>query len=356
MGTRKVLFVDRDGTLIVEPADQQTDTLEKLALVPEVIPAMLRLRDAGYTFVVVTNQDGLGTPAYPQAAYDQVQAKLVELFASQGLTFAEVLVCPHVPADGCLCRKPHLGLVRGWLSSGELDAAHSAVVGDRLTDLELAKNMGLMGFRVGPAGERWSAVARALLATPRRAVKDRKTKETAVHVEVDLDGEPGGTVHTGLAFFDHMLEQLARHGGFALDLTVQGDLAVEAHHTVEDAALTLGDCLKQALGDKVGISRYGFLLPMDEAEAKVSVDLSGRALLVFRGAFNRPDLNGFPTEMVEHFFRSFAHGMGATLHVAVDGQNAHHMIEACFKGVGRALRQAIARSGTGELPSTKGVL
>ncbi|MBX7099110.1 MAG: bifunctional histidinol-phosphatase/imidazoleglycerol-phosphate dehydratase HisB [Myxococcaceae bacterium] len=356
MGTRKVLFVDRDGTLIVEPADHQIDSLEKFALVPEVIPALLRLRDAGYTFVVVTNQDGLGTAKYPQAAYDLVQAKLLEVFTSQGITFAETLICPHFPADQCTCRKPHLGLVRAWLSSGQIDPAHSAVVGDRLTDLELAKNMGLRGFRVGPDGERWSAVAQALLSTPRRAVKDRKTKETTVHVEVDLDGEPGGTVHTGLAFFDHMLEQLAKHGGFAMKLGVQGDLAVEAHHTVEDTALTVGDCLKQALGDKVGISRYGFLLPMDEAEAKVSVDLSGRALLVFEGTFNRPDLNGFPTEMVEHFFRSLADGLGATLHVAVRGQNAHHMIEACFKGVGRALRQAIARSGTGELPSTKGVL
>ncbi len=356
MGTRKVLFVDRDGTLIAEPPDFQIDSLEKLRLVPDVIPALLRLRDAGYTFVVVTNQDGLGTERYPRASYELVQSRLVELFASQGLHFPEVLVCPHFPADGCLCRKPHLGLVRPWLSSGQLDLGASAVVGDRETDLQLAHNMGVAGFRVGPGGQGWLEIARRLLERPRRAEKARATKETRVQVAVDLDGAPGGEVSTGLKFFDHMLEQLARHGGFHLSLQVKGDLEVEAHHTVEDTALTLGDAFKQALGDKVGISRYGFVLPMDEAEARVSVDLSGRALLVFKGAFSRPEINGFPTEMVEHFFRSFADGLGATLHVEIEGQNSHHMIEAAFKGVGRALRQAIGRAGSGELPSTKGML
>ncbi len=354
MGTRAVLFVDRDGTLIAEPPDHQVDSLEKLALVPDVIPALLTLRDAGYHFVVVSNQDGLGAEGYPREAYERVDRAMRALFASQGIRFDEVLVCPHLAADGCLCRKPHLGLVRPILVSGELDLNRCAVVGDRETDIQLAANMGVRGFRIGEALG-WKQVARELLGSPRRARVERTTSETRLVAEVDLDGVGTASVRTGIAFFDHMLEQLARHGGFDLELVADGDLAVEAHHTVEDAALALGQALRRALGDKVGLARYGFALPMDEAAAEAVLDLSGRPYLVFRAAFPRAEVGGLPTEMVEHFYRSLAQALGATLHVSVDGQNSHHMVEATFKAVGRALRQAKLREGGG-VPSTKGVL
>jgi imidazoleglycerol-phosphate dehydratase/histidinol-phosphatase len=230
------------------------------------------------------------------------------------------------------------------------------VVGDRESDLQFALNMGLASFRVGVGFKSWADIARELLDRPRRAERKRTTKETHVHVSVDLDGDPGGDVKTGLPFFDHMLEQLAKHGGFQMEVRVQGDLSIEAHHTVEDTALVIADALKQALGDKIGIARYGFILPMDEAQARVAVDLSGRPTLAFTGSFSRTDVNGFPTEMVRHFFRSFADGLGATVHISVEGDNDHHMIEATFKGLGRALRQAFARTATDDLPSTKGVL
>lgn len=351
---RKIAFVDRDGTLIEEPEDQQIDSLEKFRLVKGVIPAMLRLRDAGYRFVIVTNQDGLGTEAYPRAAYDAVQAKLEDLFASQGIAFDAVLVCPHTPADRCTCRKPHLGLVRGLLTERALDLEASVVIGDRDSDLALAGNMGVRGFRLGETD--WTGIADEILSTPRRASRERTTKETEVRVSVDLD-RPGITaVSTGIGFFDHMLEQLSKHGGFSLSLSVKGDLQVDAHHTVEDAALCLGEALRAALGDRFGIGRYGFLLPMDEARATVALDLSGRALCRFEAALASERLGELPTQMVGHFFRSFADALGATLQIEVEGENDHHKVEAAFKGVGRAFRAAAAKTAEASLPSTKGVL
>ena len=358
MGARKVLFVDRDGTLITEPPDEQIDTLEKLELVDGVMPALLRLRDAGYTFVIVTNQDGLGSSTYPQAAWDLVQAKMLRLFASQGIAFADVLVCPHRPADGCTCRKPHLGLVRPWLARGDLDLLASAVVGDRDTDLKLAENMGLRGFKVGPTADGrvpWAEVARELTTAPRRARRRRVTNETAIEVAVDLDREARVSITTGIGFFDHMLDQIARHGGFGLEVTARGDLHVDEHHTVEDVAIALGEALREALGDKVGAGRYGFVLPMDEALGQAAIDLSGRPYFVLTGKLARDQVGGLSTEMVEHFFRSLATALGAALHLEVRGENTHHQVEALFKVVGRALRPALARSGGG-VPSTKGIL
>ena len=358
MGARKVLFVDRDGTLVLEPPDEQIDTLEKLAFADGVVPALLRLRDAGYAFVIVTNQDGLGTPSYPTAAWDVVQGKMLELFASQGIRFEATLVCPHRPGDGCLCRKPHLGLVRPWLSAGELDMAASAVVGDRETDLKLAENMGLRGFRVGPTEDgrvAWLEIARELCDRPRRAARERVTRETSIRVAVELDRDGPVRLATGIGFFDHMLEQLAKHGGFALEVDARGDLHVDEHHTVEDVALALGEALREALGDKVGVGRYGFTLPMDEALAQAAVDLSGRPVFVLEGALPRDRVGGLSTEMVEHFFRSLSTALGASLHLSVKGANVHHMVEGVFKAVGRALRPALGRSAGG-LPSTKGIL
>ena len=355
---RRVLFVDRDGTLIEEPPDECVDRLEKIRLMPGVIPALLALQRGGFSLVMVTNQDGLGTPSLPQEAFDAAQRFTLALFASQGICFEAVFVCPHFPADACDCRKPKAGLVAEYLKSHPIDLARSFMVGDRDTDLEFARNIGVEGLRVrvnGSAAERWPAIAERILGAARRARTERTTRETRVAVEVDLSREAPSRIATGLGFFDHMLEQIAKHGGFALALECRGDLHVDEHHTVEDSALALGAALRAALGDKAGIGRYGFVLAMDEAEAQVALDLSGRPFFVWEGRFQRERVGDLPTELVPHFFRSLCDTLGAALHLRVTGENTHHMVESCFKGVGRALRQAIRRDGA-ELPSTKGSL
>ncbi|MBN1962533.1 MAG: bifunctional histidinol-phosphatase/imidazoleglycerol-phosphate dehydratase HisB [Deltaproteobacteria bacterium] len=365
MGVRKILFVDRDGTLIRETADYQVDSLEKMQLVDNVIPALLQLRDYGYKFVIVTNQDGLGTEKYPQAAFDLVQKTMIELFRSQGIKFNEVLVCPHFPEDDCLCRKPHLGLVRSYLTGGDLDMTTCAMVGDRETDLTFAENMGIRGYRVGsdiPDALNWLEIAHELITRPRRGRCQRRTNETRIDITVELDQDtssapapPQQNISTGIGFFDHMLDQLSRHGGFSLSLVAEGDLHVDEHHTIEDVALALGEALRQAIGDKIGIGRYGFVLPMDESLAQATIDLSGRAYFVLNGKLPCEQVGGMSSSMVEHFFQSFATALGATLHLTISGNNIHHMIEGLFKAVGRALRPALRRFDTG-LPSTKGIL
>jgi imidazoleglycerol-phosphate dehydratase/histidinol-phosphatase len=353
---RPTLFIDRDGTLIEEPPDEQVDRLEKIRFVPGVFAALGELAAAGYSLVMVTNQDGLGTASFPQADFELSQDFILAAFASQGLRFDGVCICPHFAADGCDCRKPRTGLLREYLATHAFDPSRSAVIGDRDSDLDLARNLGIPGLRVrvgGEAAETWPAAVRELLA--RRATIERRTRETDIRGRVELDREGPIRVHTGIGFFDHMLEQLAKHGGFALELECQGDLQVDEHHTVEDCALALGEALRRALGDKAGIGRYGFLLAMDESQAQVAIDLSGRAWFVFEGRFAREQVGTLPTELVPHFFRSLADALGCALHLTVRGENTHHMIEACFKGVGRALRPALARQGR-ELPTTKGVL
>ncbi|MEZ5532584.1 MAG: bifunctional histidinol-phosphatase/imidazoleglycerol-phosphate dehydratase HisB [Steroidobacteraceae bacterium] len=351
-----VLFVDRDGTLIEEPPDEQVDALGKIRFMPGVFAALATLRDRGYRFAMVTNQDGLGSASFPFAAFEAAQRFVLDAFASQGIEFDGIFVCPHRRSDNCECRKPRTGLVDAWVRERPVDLAASAMIGDRDTDLEFAANLGVRGLRVrhnGSATETWPAIVHELIA--RRAVVERETRETRIHVRVDLDATGPLVAQTGIGFLDHMLEQLAKHGGFALELACTGDLAVDEHHTVEDCALALGEALRKALGDKRGIARYGFVLPMDEARAQAAIDLSGRAYAVFDGHFGREQVGGLPTELVPHFFRSLGEALGAAIHIAVVGDNAHHMIEACFKATGRALRQAIRRDGS-ELPSTKGVL
>jgi imidazoleglycerol-phosphate dehydratase/histidinol-phosphatase len=352
---RRIPFIDRDGTLIVEPPDEQIDSLEKFALVDGVIPALLKLRDAGFEFVIVSNQDGLGTASFPRETFEPPQRLMEQVFASQGIRFAAMHFDEHRPADNAPTRKPGIGMLLDYLRAGNLDFEASAVIGDRETDLELARNLGVRGFKLGPNDFDWPTLAHLLADAPRTTSVERKTKETRIRVSVDLDREAAAEVATGLGFFDHMLEQIGRHGGFALTLTCAGDTHVDEHHTVEDCGLALGEALKKALGDKRGIGRYGFALPMDETRAEALLDLSGRPYFVFEGAFGRDRVGDLPTEMVPHFFRSLCESLGANLHLKVAGENTHHQVEACFKATARALRMAIRREGS-ELPSTKGVL
>ncbi len=354
MSKSKVLFVDRDGTLIEEPPDEQVDAIEKIRFMPGVFAALRAAQAAGFKLAMVTNQDGLGTASFPQAAFDVPHDFMMDAFSSQGIEFDAVFVCPHRKDDGCECRKPRIKLVEDYARG--VDLAASAMVGDRATDIEFAEKLGIRGLvvrRHGNTSETWPAIIRAL--TERKAVIQRKTKETDIRVAVNLDATAPVKIVTGIGFFDHMLEQIAKHGGFSLELDCKGDLDIDEHHTVEDCALALGEALRNALGDKLGLARYGFVLPMDEAQVRVAIDLSGRAYGVFEGKFSREAVGGLPTELVPHFFRSLAESLKAAIHVTITGENTHHMIEACFKGVGRALRQAFRREGA-ELPSTKGML
>ncbi|MBT8091817.1 MAG: bifunctional histidinol-phosphatase/imidazoleglycerol-phosphate dehydratase HisB [Gammaproteobacteria bacterium] len=354
----KALFLDRDGTLIEEPDDCQVDDLSKIRLVPGVIPALRELADYGYRFVMVSNQDGLGTDSFPQAQFDVCQRHVVRLFTTQGIEFDEILICPHLPDDNCACRKPRTGLLTRYLAANDIDLQSSAVIGDRATDLQLAEGIGVRGILINcddEAALSWPEIVEQLCHADRVATVQRNTNETRIVVSVNLDSATSTRIDSGIGFYDHMLEQIARHGGFGLTLTCDGDLEVDEHHTVEDTAICLGTAIREALGNKFGIGRYGFLLPMDESEARVVLDLSGRAAFRFSGEFPRPSVGELSTEMVEHFFRSLAESMGAALHIEVQGKNTHHMVEACFKSVGRTLRQAINRDGS-DLPSTKGTL
>jgi imidazoleglycerol-phosphate dehydratase / histidinol-phosphatase len=352
----KILFVDRDGTLVEEPPDEQVDALEKIRFMPGVFAALRQAQAAGYQLAMITNQDGLGSPTFPQASFDIPHQFILDAFSSQGVEFDAVFVCPHRKSDNCDCRKPKTKLVESFVRERGMDAAASAMVGDRVTDIEFANNLGVRGLYVrrhGSDAETWPAILKSL--TERKAKVERKTKETDIKVSVNLDATTPVKIVTGIGFFDHMIEQLAKHGGFALELDCRGDLDIDEHHTVEDCALALGEALRVALGAKLGIARYGFVLPMDEAQVRVAIDLSGRAYGVFEGKFARETVGGLPTELVPHFFRSLAESLKAAVHVTITGENTHHMIEACFKGTGRALRQAFRREGE-ELPSTKGVL
>lgn len=353
-----VLFIDRDGTLIEEPADFQVDALSKVRLVEDVIPALIELSQNGYRLVIVSNQDGLGTDSFPASDYQICQDHMLALFASQGIRFDETFICPHLPEDGCECRKPRAGLLTRFLAETDIDLQRSAVIGDRETDMQLAQRIGVSGYLLAPddqEGLTWPAIVNFLCHAERQSTVERNTNETNICAAVNLDVASPVSISTGIGFYDHMLEQIAKHGGFSLTLQCDGDLDVDEHHTVEDTAICLGSALREALGNKRGVGRYGFVLPMDESEARVSIDLSGRGCFVFNGEFPRETVGQMSTEMVEHFFRTLADALGAALHIEVQGENAHHMVEACFKSVGRVLRQAIHREGA-EMPSTKGTL
>ena len=442
---KKYLFIDRDGTLVYEPEDYQVDALSKIKFLPRVIPALLHLQDLGYSLIMVSNQDGLGTESFPLDTFTPAHEFILNTLESQGISFEQVLICPHKPEDNCACRKPKLGLVQAYMDDLNWDREHSYFIGDRDTDMQMAQNMGITGLRVRscdedndadngqglltaiPEGLTWDEIATkisiALNATPKQdilslatseevgneapdlpcagerahrvATVERNTKETQISVRVDLDQVGGSSIHTGIGFFNHMLDQIATHAGFNLQVLVRGDLEVDGHHTIEDTAIALGTALKEALGDKRGIGRFGFVLPMDEVMAKVfgapnvdifelsvqgkpqgrnsdrddaqqvqndqtitvALDISGRPHVEFdfHADFTRDVINGFETQMVSHFFESLAVAMGLTLHMSVTHGNAHHQVEALFKAFGRALRPAI-KVVSNELPSSKGTL
>ncbi|MGM9749490.1 MAG: bifunctional histidinol-phosphatase/imidazoleglycerol-phosphate dehydratase HisB [Candidatus Cryptobacteroides sp.] len=351
---KKALFIDRDGTIIREPEDEQIDSLEKLEFVPGAIGALSSLAKLDFVLVMVSNQDGLGTPSFPEEDFHPAHNKMLKTLQGEGVVFDEILIDRSFPQDNAPTRKPRTGLLTAYMD-GSYDLAASFVIGDRESDMELARNLGATGLKLGELS--WAEIAARVRASERRCTVSRKTAETDISICVDLDGGLESFSDTGLKFFDHMLDQLPHHGGISLQVRCKGDLEVDEHHTVEDVGIALGEALRTALGDKRGIDRYGFALPMDESRAMVLLDLGGRSELVWDVHFTREYVGDVPTEMFRHFFKSMSDAMKANLYVKAEGENNHHIAEAVFKAFARTLRQAVRRDVfKGELPSSKGLL
>ena len=351
---KKAIFIDRDGTLLVEPDDEQIDALEKVEFVPGAISGMKALTGLDYELVMASNQDGLGTPAYPEESFWPAQNLLLNTLKGEGVVFDDILIDPSTPEEKSPNRKPGTGMFGKYLD-GSYDLAACWVIGDRETDRQLAQNLGAQALLVGENS--WADIVETIRSSARSATVARKTAETDIQVRVDLDGKGPSGVDTGLKFFDHMLSQLITHGGIALEIKCKGDLEVDEHHTMEDVGIALGEAHREALGDKRGIGRYGFALPMDESRAIVLMDFGGRSELVWDVAFTREYVGDVPTEMFRHFFKSLSDAMRANLYVQACGENNHHLAEAVFKAFARSLKQAVRRDVFSyDLPSSKGLL
>ncbi|MEM8927323.1 MAG: bifunctional histidinol-phosphatase/imidazoleglycerol-phosphate dehydratase HisB [Bacteroidota bacterium] len=376
---KRVLFIDRDGTLAKEPGDEQLDTFEKLVFYPKVFTYLGKIaKELDFALVMVTNQDGLGTDSFPEDTFWPVHNLLLQSFENEGVVFNEVLIDRTFAKDNAPTRKPNTGLLEHFLTE-EYDLAHSFVIGDRLTDMELAKNLGAKGIFINDEThlgtdeitvnktdlsdyialetKDWEQIYGFLKLSNRVGKIHRKTKETDIEIELNLDGTGRADIDTGLKFFDHMLDQLARHGQMDLSIKADGDLEVDEHHTIEDTGIALGEVFYQALGDKLGMERYGFCLPMDDCLAQVALDFGGRNWLVWDTEFKRERVGDMPTEMFHHFFKSFSDGAKANLNIKAEGTNEHHKIESIFKAFAKAIKMAVKRDEEKMiLPSTKGMI
>ena len=356
---KRLLFIDRDGTLIEEPADEQIDSFEKLKFVKGVFRNLAFIREKlDFGFVMVSNQDGLGTDAFPEDTFWPVQNFILQTLEGEGITFDEILIDPHFPEDNAPTRKPNTGLVEKYIQDTEhYDIENSYVIGDRETDRTFARNIGCKSLVLSDEGMSWNKIAEILFAGERTAEVKRTTKETDIHIKVNLDGTGKCDISTGLGFFDHMLEQIGKHGMMDLMIHTKGDLEVDEHHTIEDTAIALGECILTALGNKRGIERYGYSLPMDDCLCSVALDFGGRPWLVWDTEFKREKIGEMPTEMFLHFFKSLSDAAKMNLNIKAEGQNEHHKIEGIFKALARSLKMAVKRDIYHyELPSTKGLL
>ena len=374
---KKILFIDRDGTLAIEPEEYQLDSFDKLVFYPEVFTFLGKIaRELNYELVMITNQDGLGTDSFPEDTFWPVQQFLIKAFENEGVVFNDVLIDKSFPEDNAPTRKPRTGMLTRYLDSTAYDLENSFVIGDRLTDMELAKNLGSQGifivndpdlgkeettdetnFPIALKTSTWKTIYSFLKLEQRRVSYERKTNETDIKLQLNLDGNGKSKIDTGIPFFDHMIDQLARHGAMDIKLSVKGDLEVDEHHTIEDTAIALGESFAKALGNKLGIERYGFCLPMDDCLAQVAIDFGGRNWLVWETEFNREMIGKMPTEMFIHFFKSFSDGAKANINIKAEGANEHHKIEAIFKAFAKAIKVAIKRDPDKMiLPSTKGSL
>lgn len=372
---KKVLFIDRDGTIVIEPpVDYQLDAFEKLEFYPKAIRNLYFIRQKlDFEFAMVTNQDGLGTPSFPEDTFWPVHNLVLNTLRNEGVTFDEIFIDRSFPEDNAPTRKPRTGMLTRYINNEDYDLAGSFVIGDRATDVELAKNLGCKAILLQDDKEclkeknledvcvlattDWDRVAEFLFAGERTAEVQRTTKETDIRIRLNLDGNGTCHINTGLGFFDHMLEQIGKHGGIDLDITVKGDLEVDEHHTIEDTAIALGECIYQALGSKRGIERYGFCLPMDDCLCQVSLDFGGRAWLVWDAEFHRENIGDMPTEMFLHFFKSLSDSARMNLNIKAEGQNEHHKIEGIFKALARSIKMAVRRDIYHyEVPSSKGCI
>lgn len=379
MRPKKVLFIDRDGTLISEAPDEQIDTINKMQFFPGVFTYLGKIaREMDYELVMVTNQDGLGTDAFPESDFWPIQNFIVDTLANEGIRFEAIHIDRTFPNEGADTRKPGVGLLQDYFTD-RYDLEGSFVIGDRLTDMELALNLGAQGIfidtgtslgtaevqnkpgeikkRIALETDTWESIYSFLRTRERIATVQRKTAETDVRIQLNPDGTGERSIDTGIAFFDHLLEQLAKHGQMDLEVEVKGDLHVDEHHTIEDTAISLGEAMRKALGDKMGIERYGFTLPMDDCLAQVAIDFGGRSWLVWEAEFKREMVGKMPTEMFMHFFKSFADGAQANINIKAEGKNEHHKIEAIFKAIAKAIKMAVKKDPDKMvLPSTKGTL